>query len=253
MDLKFEEAFSFVKQDKDWKKKIGIGGALSILAVILCVLPFLFLKVASASFIFALFVVCAVSNAAVIFALIGYPYVAANNLINNSEEILPEWNDFGKLIFTGFKSSIGYCLYSIPLALAYVIILGLFACVAFVDDSIVKLAALIFIFLLIFIIAALSMLYMLISYLMIGTFSRDLKVLSFVNFKSAFETLKKRWLNYLLLFLLIIAVGVIAQFAMLVLTITIVGAITLPWIVFYISLVSANLIAQYIKVQDAKQ
>lgn len=97
------------------------------------------------------------------------------------------------------------------------------------------------------------MLYMLISYLMIGTFSRDLKVLSFVNFKSAFETLKKRWLNYLLLFLLIIAVGVIAQFAMLVLTITIVGAITLPWIVFYISLVSANLIAQYIKVQDAKQ
>lgn len=247
MDLNFEEAFSFVKQDKDWKMKLAIGGMLSFLCVLLFVLPFLFVKALDNFSLVMMFTLCFIVNVFLTLGLIGYPYAVANNRINNRETILPEWSNFTALIATGVKFLVGYCLFSIPLSIAYTVAMVLFMCMALISDEGAKVVFGILVFLIIFAIIALAFIYTLASYLMMASFSTDLKVLSFINFKKAWELMKDNWINYLILLLLVIAVSIILQFALIILSITIIGILLLPLLVFYTGLVNADLIAQFVK------
>lgn len=250
MDINFEKAFSFITEDKEWKKKISIGGGLSLLTVIVFVLPFLAtLFRASAPLAIGLLGISILLCTVIILALVGYPYQVAYNRINNTEEILPDWKNFGVLVLTGIKSCVGYFLYTLPLSIAMLVMTGLFALGAIGDNPSLKVLFLILGFTVIFVLMVLSFIYMLAYYLMMTSFSKDLKVLSYIDFKSAYRMLKNNWLNYLILFLLVIAVSVIMQFALMILFCTIIGIIFIPAMMFYLSIVNADLLAQFAKTQ----
>lgn len=246
MEMDFEKAFSFITADKDWKKKITVGGTLSLLSVVLFILPFIFLFAGAKNAFLPLLIICFISNLFLMLGLLGYPYIVAYNRINNVDEPLPEWCDFGKLIAAGIKFLIGYFLFSIPLSIAYGLVTSLFAAALISNDS-GKAALGVLLFILIFVIIALTFVYTLISLLMIANFAKDLKVLSFVNFKAAYCLIKNNWANYLILLLLVIAVNIILQLGACVLAITVIGLFFVPALVFYLQLVTAELLAQFVK------
>lgn len=245
MEMDFEKAFSFITADKYWKKKIAVGGTLSLLSVVLFVFPFIFLFAGARDAFLPLLIICFISNLFLILGLLGYPYIVAYNRINNVDEPLPEWCDFGKLIAAGIKFIIGYLLFSIPLSIAYGIGTSLFATAALISNDSGKAALSVLLFMLIFVIIALTFVYSLISLLMIANFAKDLKVLSFVNFKAAYCLIKNNWANYLILLLLVVAVNIILQLGACVLAITVIGLFFVPTLMFYTSLVTADLVAQF--------
>ena len=89
--------------------------------------------------------------------------------------------------------------------------------------------------------------------LMVANFFKDLKILSFINFKDAFGLLKGNVGNYCILILLFLALSVMIQVVFSLLLITIVGLIFLPVLYFYVYLVSAELTAQFVLCAKEKQ
>lgn len=251
MDINFEQAFSFVKDDPHWGRKIAIGGGLSAIAILVLCIPFMILPfTTSVPFYVAMLATCSVFAVAIMFALAGYPFMVIHNRINNQEEILPSWSEFFRIVFAGIKTSIGHFLFILPALFFSVIILLMFLGAFSLGTSILAMLITFLGFVMVFALTGIVTLYSLFYPLMSGVFSENMNVFSYVNFKRGWELLKGNWLNYLILMLLLIAVGVIFHFAAMLLVLTIAGVILIPWICFYASLVCADLVAQFVKTES---
>lgn len=77
-------AFSFVTQDRDWLKKIGIGSLLSLTLI---------------GFI----------------PVLGWGVEVSRRVIQGASEVLPDWSDFGKYITAGLKFYAVTLVWSLPL------------------------------------------------------------------------------------------------------------------------------------------
>jgi hypothetical protein len=77
-------AFSFVTQDRDWLKKIGIGSLLSLTLI---------------GFI----------------PVLGWGVEVSRRVIHGASEVLPDWSDFGKYITGGLKFYAVTLVWSLPL------------------------------------------------------------------------------------------------------------------------------------------
>ncbi len=248
MEINFEKAFTFVKEDPKWGRKIAIGGLLSAVALLVLCVPFMVLPFTSSVPLYvALLATCSVFAAAIMFALAGYPFIVINNRINNKEEILPCWKEFFRIVFGGIKTAVGHFLFILPIMFFSVVILLIFLGAFSLGSSILAMLITFIGFVLIFALIGLTTIYSLLYPLMSGAFAEDLNVFSYINFKRGWELLRENWLNYLILLLLLVAVGVIFHFAAMVLVLTIAGAILIPWLCFYASLVCADLVAQFVK------
>ena len=248
MDINFEQAFSFVKEDPKWGKKIAIGGALSAVALFVLCIPFMILPFTSSVPLYvALLATCSVLAAAIMFALIGYPFLVINNRIHDCEEILPCWKDFFSIVFAGVKTTVGHFLFILPVLFFSLIVLLMFLGAFSLGTSVISVFIVFFGFVFIFALIGLTTLYSLLYPLMSGAFSEDMNVFSYVNYKRGWELLAGNWLNYLILLLLLVAVGVIFHFAAMLLVLTIAGVILIPWLCFYACLVCADLVAQFVK------
>ena len=223
MEINFEKAFTFVKEDPKWGRKIAIGGLLSAVALLVLCVPFMVLPfTTSVPLYVALLATCSVFAAAIMFALAGYP-------------------------FGGIKTAVGHFLFILPVMFFSVVILLIFLGAFSLGSSILAMLITFIGFVLIFALIGLTTIYSLLYPLMSGAFAEDLNVFSYINFKRGWELLRENWLNYLILLLLLVAVGVIFHFAAMVLVLTIAGAILIPWLCFYASLVCADLVAQFVK------
>ncbi len=85
--MDFGKAFSFVFEDEDWIKKIGVGGLISLIPII------------------------------GIFLVIGWGVEVTKRVIRDDAEILPDWSDFGGYLTQGFLVFLVIFVYMLPVIL----------------------------------------------------------------------------------------------------------------------------------------
>jgi hypothetical protein len=85
--MDFGKAFSFVFEDEDWLKKIGVGGLLALIPVV----GFL--------------------------VVMGWGLEIAKRVIQGDEEVLPAWDDFGGYLTKGFLLFLIVFVYTLPVVL----------------------------------------------------------------------------------------------------------------------------------------
>ena len=250
MNLDFEKSLTYISKDNQWVNKLlaGAGILLAIFAVFL--LPILVFIVTNSAIVMMLsFGLCFIFSVILSFAVSGYIAETANKRINYQNSVLPDWNDFGRFIVTGLKYFAGYFLYILPLIIACSVYFFLLAVTmsGYHTHSAAQQAVP---FLFMVVLGALLLMFFILVIvfcpLMMCNFFKDLKILSFVNFKDAFVLLKDNVSNYFVLILLFIALSVLIQILCTVLTITIVGLILMPVVYFYIYLVVAEITAQFV-------
>lgn len=88
--MDFGKAFSFVFDDEDWIKKIGVGGLISLIPVI------------------------------GIFLVVGWGVEVTKRVIRDDAETLPDWSDFGGYLTRGFLVFLVAFVYMLPVILIQV-------------------------------------------------------------------------------------------------------------------------------------
>ena len=82
--MDFGKAFSFVFEDEDWIKKIGVGALLSL--TVIGLIP-----------------------------VLGWALEITKRVINKDAEVLPDWSDFGGYITRGFLTFVVVFVYTLPI------------------------------------------------------------------------------------------------------------------------------------------
>jgi len=85
--MDFGQAFTFVFDDEDWIKKIGIGGLLSLIPIIGWFLVF------------------------------GWGVEITKRVISKDAEVLPDWEDFGGFLTRGFLAFVVAFVYMLPVTI----------------------------------------------------------------------------------------------------------------------------------------
>ncbi len=88
--MDFGKAFSFVFEDEDWIKKIGVGGLISLIPVI------------------------------GIFLVLGWGVEVTKRVIRDDAEVLPDWSDFGGYLTRGFLVFLVALVFMLPVILIQV-------------------------------------------------------------------------------------------------------------------------------------
>lgn len=88
------QAFTFISEDENWAKKLGIGALISSI-------PFL--------------------N----FAALGYQVHISRNVVKGEERPLPEWNNWGDLFLDGLRIISAMFIYMLPMLLLYSLAFGI--------------------------------------------------------------------------------------------------------------------------------
>jgi hypothetical protein len=94
--MDFGKAFTFVFDDPDWLKKIGIAGLIAL-----------------ASMVLSLIIVGVLG----FFLLMGWMLELIRRVINHDPTPLPEWDDFGGYFTKGLKAFVVSLVYSLPVIL----------------------------------------------------------------------------------------------------------------------------------------
>jgi len=94
--MDFGKAFTFVFDDKDWLKKIGIAGVIALISIVLSVV---------------------IVGIAGFFLLGGWLIELTRRVIQHDPQPLPDWNDFGGYFMKGLQVFVISLVYSIPVIL----------------------------------------------------------------------------------------------------------------------------------------
>jgi hypothetical protein len=102
--MDFGKAFTFMFEDPNWLRKLGIGTAIGLVSILL--LPFLI-------------------GVIPLMILFGYTIEVLRNVINGLERPLPEWQDWGGFLSRGFKVLAATFIWALPaILLAIPLIIG---------------------------------------------------------------------------------------------------------------------------------
>lgn len=246
MNLDFEKSLTYISKDPGWVNKLLAGSGILLATFAVYVIPlFAFLFSDSVVVGAGSFLLCFIFSLVMTLVIAGYFVQTGNRRINFANSFLPDWTEFGRMLVTGLKYFVGFFIYSLPIAILS-LLFGFALAYVFAHHNAFHPAAFILLtafgaFLLLFYI-----LVMIFAPLMMANFFRNLKILSFVDFKGAFSMLKNNVGNYCVLILLFIALSVMTQLLFSVLTVTVIGIIFIPVGYFYAYLVAAELIAQFV-------
>ncbi len=103
--MDYHKALSFTFDDKDWPKKIAIGGFFNFLNVFFC------------------------------FFIVGYYMGLLRNVQRRAEVLLPDWSDMGKIIVDGVVGSIILLLYTLLIGGLCALAIIYFATESGLDDA----------------------------------------------------------------------------------------------------------------------
>ena len=257
MELDFEKALTYIAKDPQWVNKFLAGSGIILAALGVMIFPFASLLTGSSKSFCALMIMSCAVSVVLWLAVSGYVCETAHRRIKNTEDYtLPDWTDFGGLIALGFKYSIGYFLYFIPVLVVGLIFAGLcffignpfagfhhhmsgfsFGILVFAG------AFLLFLYLLAVIFLPLVM----------SAFFEDKKVLSFVSFDKAAKLIKGNVSNYVMLIILFIAMSILVSIITSILCVTVVGYIFFPLVYMYAYLVISELCAQFVVSSKAEK
>ena len=246
MELDFEKSLTYISKDPGWVNKLLAGAGIVLASFAIFIIPlFAYIFTESAAAGFGSFVLCFIFSILLILMLAGYFVQTGNRRINYSNTFLPDWNEFGRMMKTGLKYFVGFFIYTLPIMLLSFVFGICLVCTVGHHNAFHPAA-----FILLTLLGAFNLLMYILTIvfcpLMMANFFKDLKILSFVNFKNAFEMLKGNVGNYCILILLFLALSVMTQIVISILTITIAGIIFIPVLYFYTYLVAAELIAQFV-------
>lgn len=253
MNLDFEKSLTYISKEPGWVNKLLAGSGILLATFAVYMIPlfaYLFsdsLVVASSSFI-----LCFIFSLILTLVIAGYFVQTGNRRINFANSFLPDWTEFGRMLVTGIKYFVGFFIYSLPVILLSAVFVIALAFVfshhnAFHPIAFILLTALGALLLLLYIFV------MIFGPLMMANFFKNLKVLSFVDFKGAFAMLQNNVGNYCVLILLFIALSVLLQIVFSILAITVIGLIFVPVVYFYAYLVAAELVAQFVIAAKEKE
>ena len=250
MKLDLEKSFSFVFKDNSWVNKLIAGGGVIISTYLIFLMP-IFVYIFSASIILTIvsFLLSFVLSMLLSCAISGFVAETANKRINYRNSILPDWSEFGRLIVSGVKYFVGYFLYSIPiitLAIVFIMLLTFYVGQGVGAESLYNPVTFMAMVLLGAIFLFAIILYSVFCPLMMANFYKDLKIVSFVDFSSAFKMLKNNGSNYFVMILIFIALSFLFQAVCSLLVVSVVGVVLIPILYFYLYLVVAEIIAQFV-------
>jgi hypothetical protein len=94
--MDFGKAFTFMFEDPDWLRKLGIGTLVGLLAIFLS------------------FVLIGIP---LLIILLGYTIDTIRNVMDRRQYPLPEWEDWGGFLARGFKVIVAFFVWALPLIL----------------------------------------------------------------------------------------------------------------------------------------
>lgn len=264
MTISLGNAISCIKQDEKWKSKTIVGGVIFVILPIILGLILGILEGLEVIPENSLLPNAIINVASIIFGVyvIGFIFTSMNRVMNSSDSFkMANWNE-KNLMLTGVKSTLacsGWALmtllvFGVGLVLTCLVFIlaGSFICTLIHKSSGIELEA--FKPILIAISGIVGSIYGLyLAQFINNAFACYLKTLKFkdlIAFKKHFQIIKenkhKNWtlVGKNILFSLAIILTI------LVLTLTIVGIVLLPFVFFLAYFVSYNLVAQYAKAID---
>jgi Protein of unknown function (DUF4013) len=100
--MDFGKAFTFMFDDPNWLRKLGIGTLVGLLGIML--MPILI-------------------GVIPLIMVVGYTLDALRNVADGKEFPMPEWNDWGGFLVRGLKLTIAFVVWSLPI---FIIMIPLF-------------------------------------------------------------------------------------------------------------------------------
>ena len=91
--MDFGKSFVFMFQDPEWLRKLGIGTLVALLGLVLSPVLIGFIP---------------------LLMVWGYSLVALRNVMDGHEHPLPEWNDFGGFLVFGIKLAVALFVWALP-------------------------------------------------------------------------------------------------------------------------------------------
>lgn len=246
MKIDIEQAFTYLKNDEHWVRKFLTGSCLCIFPALLQLLAdfmpdtgktpkpemeYLGLYVAIFLIVGLLGVFCSLFTC-------GYQAKNINMRIKNKDSLLPDWK-FWECFVLGIKATIAVIVYIIALI---AVIAGIFyVCKMLIADKIIFV---------IFTVPGsilVSIAVILIMNLGFASFSTDLKFSSYFNFGRMKKFVKNNVLTFLLYIVLIAGLTVLTSMATGILSITIIGIVAVPFILFYQYMITCDIVAQFVR------
>jgi membrane protein len=249
VNFEIEKAFCFIKNDSDWLKKLLIGAGINLgafLSMLICVFAVLFTRAFNVGGFLIAVLPCALFLVAAL-GVYGFTLQYGQDRIRNENAPLPEWKDFSSFLFTGFKACLGAWLYFIPVfalaGLSFIVQVSAkvhggadsYTIASLVVNSLYNLFYLIF---------------LVFYFVFNASFLKDFNVFSFINIAKAYRMLKGCWKQYFTALLLILAVGVVLNIASIILVLTIIGVILIPFVFLYFQIVMMDITAQFVRIEE---
>ena len=257
MGLDLEKSFKYMFKDTDWKKKFLIGGFFSIGLVISHLgnlanrIPdsyyeSVFKQMSMEQMLGAFLLLCFLFLTMSVLSVFTSGYFAKNiNLrIFRPDAVLLPWENFGNMFSVGIKASFAIFIYVLFLLLLIAIPFLLGAIIAMSGNKVF--AA---ILMLVGVVYVLIMFFVFLIYLAAATlaFSTDLKFSSYFNFKLIHTFIKKDFFNFFIYLVILFALNSLIGILNLVLTLTVIGILALPFTMFYQFLVTNDIQAQFVR------
>lgn len=245
MKYDLEQILSCVKNDDDWVRKFVIGSLFIIAQIILLIIPLLAIPLFPKA-VLPLFIISSLLVVIIGCAVYGYGLQTAHDYINNPRTKLPQWSEFFSHAFVGFKALLGSILFYLPL-------LFLTAC-AFVfahyleGHSQISETYKVLTFCFNVLCEIVYLLYLLFYPLFNANFIKEFNLFEFLNVSKAYNLFKSSPMNYFILILLILAFGLLFNTAVILLAITVIGSILIPFVIMYINIICSVLTARFVQI-----
>ena len=190
MNLDFEKSLTYIAKEPGRVNKLLAGSGILLATYAVYVIPlFAFLFSDSVVIGAGSFLLCLIFSLVMTFVIAGYFVQTGNRRINFANSFLPDWIEFGRMFVTGVKYFVGFFIYCLPVAILS-LLFGLALAFVFVNHNAFHPAAFILLTAFGALLLLLYLLVMIFAPLMMANFFRNLKILSFVDFKGAFSSLK---------------------------------------------------------------
>ena len=253
MKYSVEESFAFIKQDEDWLRKVLVAMWLIFLALLIFFIPLLTVILIKSYSLPSILIVliCSVISLILVLSVGGFILQFGHDRITNRAAKLPEWNNFWTFVFISFKSCAGSIMFYIPVILVKLIAIelvvlqmqGNIPSAAGGTESSLTFFADLFVNLF-------SLFYMFIYFAFHANFVKDFNMFSYLNYAAAFRLMKGKFVSYLVLIAVLLAVGIVFEISSLMLVLTIIGTFVIPFVYVYIKLVCIDFIAQFMNKID---
>ena len=257
MGLDLEKSFKYMFKDTDWKKKFLIGGFFSIglvltnLGQVVNHIPnsyyeSVFKQMTMEQMLGAFLLLCFLFLTMSVLSVFTSGYFAKNinlRIFRPDAELLP-WENFGNMFSVGIKASVAIFIYILALVLIMAVPVLLIILTAASDNTSLSILLILFMAL-----CFLILLFVFTIYLAAATlaFSTDLKFSSFFNFKLIHTFIKKDFFNFFIYLVILFALNSLIGILNMVLTLTVIGILALPFTMFYQYLVANDIAAQFVR------